>query len=422
MSKPVIEIEGLGKSYVVPAAGQRWAGDFTDAVMEFWGGIRRGRLFQKREENRFWALRDLTFTVEPGEVVALAGHNGAGKSTLLKVLSRITQPNEGRALLRGRVGSLLEVGTGFHQDLSGRENVYLAGTILGMSRAEVAERFDEIVAFAEMDQFIDMQVKRYSSGMYLRLAFAVAAHLSTEILLIDEALAVGDVNFQRKCMGKMGQLANNGRTVLFVSHSVSAMRTLCTRGILLDRGRLIADGPIESIIKGYLSAGVGDSAPGNWSNSDDRFDDPCFQPMRLWVEDSAEGMLDAYSHAQSAQVHIEARIREADPDLMVGISVTTPEGIELFRSEQRDCQDLSDRTLEAGLHHFVVQLPERLFNEGDYQIEVIACLFHKRKILEPGEGNPSVPLTIRGGFGKTSHWIKRRPGLIAPELDWKISS
>ncbi|MEJ2083371.1 MAG: ABC transporter ATP-binding protein, partial [Acidobacteriota bacterium] len=190
--------------------------------------------------------------VSRGEVVGIMGPNGAGKSTLLKVLSRVTMPTEGRAELRGRIGSLLEVGTGFHPELTGRENVYLSGAILGMSRAEINGRFDEIVAFAEIEPFLEMPVKRYSSGMYLRLAFAVAAHLETEILLVDEVLAVGDAEFQRRCIGKMENVARTGRTVLFISHDLSAMQTLCSRGVHLDHGRVQADGPVESVISGYL--------------------------------------------------------------------------------------------------------------------------------------------------------------------------
>ena len=216
--------------------------------------LRRLRRSAPRRSD-FWALKDVSFEVPPGEVLGVVGRNGAGKSTLLKVLSRITEPTTGRVELRGRVGSLLEVGTGFHPELTGRENIYLNGAILGMKRREIARKFDEIVAFAEVEQFLDTPVKRYSSGMYMRLAFAVAAHLEPEILLVDEVLAVGDAEFQKKCLGKMGDVAGEGRTVLFVSHNMGAVQTVCRRALLLDHGRVKMIGPAEEVVAEYLKAG-----------------------------------------------------------------------------------------------------------------------------------------------------------------------
>jgi lipopolysaccharide transport system ATP-binding protein len=212
-----------------------------------------------RDGRDFWALRDISFTVAPGEVVGLVGRNGAGKSTLLKLLSRITEPTEGRAVLRGRMASLLEVGTGFHPDLTGRENIFLNGAILGMKRAEIARKFDEIVEFSEIAGFLDTPVKRYSSGMYVRLAFAVAAHLEPEILVIDEVLAVGDAAFQKKCLGKMQDVATHGRTVLFVSHNLAAVQSLCSRAVMLAGGRVIATGPTAAVLAQYLASGGEDS-------------------------------------------------------------------------------------------------------------------------------------------------------------------
>jgi lipopolysaccharide transport system ATP-binding protein len=212
----------------------------------------------------YWALQDVSFEIQPGEVVGIIGRNGAGKSTLLKILSRITEPTSGRATIRGRIGSLLEVGTGFHPELTGRENVYLNGSILGMSRREIDRKFDEIVAFAESEQFLDTPVKRYSSGMYVRLAFAVAAHLEPEILLVDEVLAVGDAEFQRKCLGKMDDIARGGRTVLFVSHQISAVRRLCRQCLMLEKGRLKSFGPMDEVIAQYLSEDTGQHQPGDW--------------------------------------------------------------------------------------------------------------------------------------------------------------
>lgn len=210
-----------------------------------------GRSNGSRADNTVWALKNVSFDVEPGEVVGIIGRNGAGKSTLLKILSRITEPTEGQAEIYGRVGSLLEVGTGFHQELTGRENIYLNGAILGMQRTEINRKFDEIVSFAEVEKFIDTPVKHYSSGMYLRLAFAVAAHLEPEILLIDEVLAVGDAAFQKKCLGKMGEVAQEGRTILFVSHNMGAIRSLCSKGIVLDNGAITESGSVTRAIETY---------------------------------------------------------------------------------------------------------------------------------------------------------------------------
>jgi lipopolysaccharide transport system ATP-binding protein len=264
MTLPIIAAHDIGKRYVLGASAQR-----TNSLREALTAAvsAPARWFARRPPGpEFWALRDVTFGVEAGQVMGIIGRNGAGKSTLLKVLSRITEPTTGRIELRGRIASLLEVGTGFHPELTGRENVYLNGTILGMRRREIDRKFDEIVDFAEVRRFIDTPVKRYSSGMYVRLAFAVAAHLEPEILVIDEVLAVGDAEFQRKCLGKMRDVAHEGRTVLFVSHNMAAIRGLCTRAIVMDGGRIALDGSVDRAISAYLAgvqSGVTDRA--TWS-------------------------------------------------------------------------------------------------------------------------------------------------------------
>jgi lipopolysaccharide transport system ATP-binding protein len=255
---PIISARGVSKRYVLGAAVKR-----TNSLREALSNAMKLPFQRMRggteADREFWALRDVGFDIEPGQVVGIVGRNGAGKSTLLKVLSRITEPTRGRIELRGRIASLLEVGTGFHAELTGRENVYLNGTILGMRKREIDRKFDEIIAFAEVERFIDTPVKRYSSGMYVRLAFAVAAHLDPEILVIDEVLAVGDAEFQRKCLGKMGDVAQEGRTVLFVSHNMAAVRGLCSRGILLDQGRVAIDGETDRVIAAYLAGSRGAS-------------------------------------------------------------------------------------------------------------------------------------------------------------------
>jgi lipopolysaccharide transport system ATP-binding protein len=251
MSQTAIQTHELGKRYSLGLA-KRGYGTLREAIAEAARKPLRRAGGKKAEADILWALRDLSLTISSGEVVGLIGHNGAGKSTLLKILARITEPSTGYADVTGRVGSLLEVGTGFHPELTGRENVFLNGSILGMTRSEIRARFDEIVEFAEIERFLDTPVKRYSSGMSVRLAFAVAAHLEPEILLVDEVLAVGDASFQRKSLGKMNEVANEGRTVVFVSHNLAIIQALCSRGILLERGRAIADAPIDEAVDSYL--------------------------------------------------------------------------------------------------------------------------------------------------------------------------
>jgi lipopolysaccharide transport system ATP-binding protein len=253
MSTPAITTEKLGKRYFIGSQRSK-----KDGLRHSVESALRAPLTWLRSQNggetrtkEFWALQDLSFQINQGEVVGIIGSNGAGKSTLLKLLSRITVPTTGRIRIEGRVASLLEVGTGFHQELTGRENIFLNGAILGMTRAEIIRKFDEIVAFSEIEKFLDTPVKRYSSGMYVRLAFAVAAHLEPEILIVDEVLAVGDVAFQRKCLGKMGSFAQSGKTVLFVSHNMEALRNLCQRGLWLKNGRLEGDGPADEIVSAY---------------------------------------------------------------------------------------------------------------------------------------------------------------------------
>ncbi len=272
MSQPIIVAENLGKRYQLGKRApppRTWYGALAQPLRSRLARLRALRA-HGRDDACIWALRDVCFEVQPGEVVGFIGRNGAGKSTLLKVLSRIVYPTTGRALIRGRVGSLLEVGTGFHPELTGRENIYLNGAILGMRRGEIRRAFDEIVAFAEIEKFLETPVKRYSSGMYVRLAFAVAAHLDPELLLVDEVLAVGDLQFQKKCLGKMNDVTRSGRTILFVSHNMAAMQGLCSRGLVLDRGRITFDGDINAAVQRYLSALSENAGPATLRDRTDR--------------------------------------------------------------------------------------------------------------------------------------------------------
>jgi lipopolysaccharide transport system ATP-binding protein len=263
MSRPAVTVENIGKLYKLGLAAR--AGNFREAINNaFSSTFRRLKGFgeDRSKHEDFWALKDVSFEVQQGEAIGILGRNGAGKSTLLKVLSRITEPTEGIARLRGRVGSLLEVGTGFHPELTGRENIYLNGSILGMKRAEISRKFDEIVAFSEIERFLDTPVKRYSSGMYIRLAFAVAAHLEPEILVVDEVLAVGDIDFQKRCLGKMNEVVGHGRTVFFVSHNTQSIAALTSRCLVFKQGRMLLDAPTSEAVKYYIEMSLKGSTLG----------------------------------------------------------------------------------------------------------------------------------------------------------------
>jgi len=290
MSNYAIRVQGLGKQYTIGAYQGRYKSLRDSLMRSFTEPLRRigGKNGAGQADRTIWALKDVSFDIEHGEVVGIIGRNGAGKSTLLKLLARITEPTEGEIRMRGRVGSLLEVGTGFHPELTGRENIFLNGAILGMSRAEIGRKFDEIVDFAEIEKFIDTPAKHYSSGMYMRLAFAVAAHLEPEILLVDEVLAVGDAQFQKKCLGKMGDVAKEGRTVLFVSHNISSIRNLCEKVIWIDKGKIIDNGRASDTTEKYLNFGDKESnRSGLFVRKDSELFDKHFAIQSLEIRNSA---------------------------------------------------------------------------------------------------------------------------------------
>lgn len=326
MSESAIRVEGLGKEYRIGRQHGPYR-TLRETVTETLGApwrrarhLLRGQASGASElDEHFWALQDLSFTVPHGQVVGIIGRNGAGKSTLLKILSRITEPTTGRITLHGRVGSLLEVGTGFHPELTGRENIYLNGAILGMRRAEIARKFDEMVAFAEIERFIDTPVKHYSSGMYVRLAFAVAAHLEPEILLVDEVLAVGDAAFQQKCLGKMENVARQGRTVLFVSHQLGMVNQLCDRAILLQDGRLHREGATQSVVDYYttqLAAASAETiATARVVASKET------QLLRLYTERGDGSMTTTFAHNEPIVLKLDYLVRKALPDVLLSVAV-----------------------------------------------------------------------------------------------------
>jgi lipopolysaccharide transport system ATP-binding protein len=352
--------------------------------------------------------------IEPGEVVGLIGSNGAGKSTLMKILSRITPPTTGKVTLNGRVGSLLEVGTGFHPELTGRENIYLNGAILGMSRREIAEKFDEIVEFAEISKFLDTPVKRYSSGMYVRLAFAVAAHLEPEILLVDEVLAVGDAAFQRKCMGKMGQVAQHGRTIVLVSHNMAAITRLCGQVFWMEGGRLKESGNAESVVAKYLAAGSANTGEVTFGE-----DPPApgsahirLQAVRLRSGNEVTPMINARS---AFTVEVQYQILQASKDFRVGIRLLAQDGTVVLSTTDMDHEEDFLRT--PGIYTSYCNLPGEFLNYGSYVVSV-GCDFPMMQSHFLVEHALSFQIVPIGGVG--SHVSDGRTGLVRVRLPWDI--
>lgn len=365
----MITVEGLGKSYLIGHNTQKKSDLLSEQVgRAIKSAIRSTRNIIKGEQiiigdelEEFWALRDISFQVAQGERIGIIGRNGAGKSTLLKLLSRITEPSEGRITLRGRVASLLEVGTGFHRELSGRENIFLNGSILGMSRKEIKAKFDEIVAFAEVDQFIDTPVKRYSSGMYVRLAFAVAAHLEPEILVVDEVLAVGDAEFQKKCLGKMKDVSEAGRTVLFVSHNMGAIKELCTRGILLKSGHMALDGSVDDVISAYITEAE--------KRPVFEFKEKDAPAQLLKVRFLRNGQTEADTFDLMDEIHLEFTFRIDNTDHNPGFGFTLyRDATPIFQVYSLETDPpFNDKT---GVHRLSYILPKMLLKEGIYSLSL----------------------------------------------------
>lgn len=357
MSDSIIHIENLGKQYVI---GGNSADSLREQLTHSLKSVFR-RNTQKRTPHSFWALKDINLDVKQGEVLGIVGHNGAGKSTLLKILSRITHPTVGKITIHGRTASLLEVGTGFHPELTGRENIFMNAAVLGMKRAETKRRFDEIVDFAEVEQFIDTPVKRYSSGMYMRLAFAVAAHLEPEILIVDEVLAVGDLAFQKKSLGKMSDVASHGRTVLFVSHNMLAVRSLCTRAIWLKSGNIEMNGDTQHVVDSYT--GVDSQRIITSLTFPDELDRR-MQIKRAFIKrDQADNI---FADNEELILGFDYIVRETIEDVLLAVDVRTSGDVSLYYAN--DDSLLDSRKRAVGLHRVELKIPVHLFAPGDYSI------------------------------------------------------
>ena len=411
MGRPIIEVENLSKHYRLGAIG---ATSLRDAFAHWWEQ-RRQRTMGERPGG-FWALRDVSFSVEAGEVVGIIGRNGAGKSTLLKILSRITEPTSGRAVMRGRVASLLEVGTGFHPDLTGRENVFLNGAILGMTREETRRKFDEIVAFAEVDQFIDTPVKRYSSGMYVRLAFAVAAHLEPEILIVDEVLSVGDASFQNKCIGKMQDVSRkDGRTVLFVSHNMAAVAQLTERCLVLRGGELIFSGPTEPALEKYFNFEAKSSST-NFDVEHSPRECPDHGPARI-LRLRFEKATPQFSSNEPLSFLITIRANETLARLRTSLTIVSAEGVPIG-----GCFSADRATMKAGeIGDFRIVLPNPLLAPGHYYCDLgIGKGDHCTGYTDYDvvtRGFQFEVLPAPGPLGAMSQWHRNWGRIVYPKLE-----
>jgi lipopolysaccharide transport system ATP-binding protein len=363
---------------------------------------------------QLWALRDVEMEVGRSEVLGIIGRNGAGKSTLLKILSRITEPTEGRVEVRGLVASLLEVGTGFHPELTGRENIRLNGAILGMRNAEIRSKFDEIVEFSEIGRFLDTPVKRYSSGMYIRLAFAVAAHLDPEILVIDEVLAVGDFAFQKKCLGKMGDVATSGRTVLFVSHNMPAVRGLCTRVIELTAGRVTNQGDPDEVVDAYLKSNTDAGSGGEWKPQGGLGDDRA-RLVAVRVCDAGGNPCDQFSTREPIVVEMDVDLVEPPEDLCIGFELVSANGAIVWRTFQTDVAVEEWPQLASGRNRLSCEIPALILNSGRYLIVPRMSIHTVRWILNADSG---LPFDVQADHSASPFSWTGRPGVLAPVLQW----
>lgn len=411
-SNTAIRVRSLGKSYSINHQETDNNSGARRRSRRSWLNLQQAERFS---EETFWALRDIDFDVPRGKVFGVIGHNGAGKSTLLKILSRITDPTTGTAEIHGRVGSLLEVGTGFHPELSGRENIYLNGTLLGMRRREIKTVFDEIVDFAEVERFIDTPVKRYSSGMYVRLAFAVAAHLRPEILIIDEVLAVGDIGFQKKCLGKMQDVTGEGRTVLFVSHSLSTVNSLCEQCLLLENGQVKQIGPTADVTNAYF-----DTSQGACGSELDYMDNP--------QGDEIAALLTARLIDRSGNPISHARIdTEFGIEMTYEVKNTDQPLIPNFHFFQAGtCAFVTSPAalpeIKTGFHKAIAWIPPRLLNEGIYSVNIAGSTMNPVKVHFHLQDSFSFQVVenvhdpIRHGY------VHKVPGAVRPTLDWTVTS
>ena len=426
MSETVIKVENISKFYQLGLINH---GTLAKDLQGWWAKLRgredpnsRISMVSKKSSGSdtdfIYALKDVSFDVQQGEVLGIIGANGAGKSTLLKILSRVTSPTSGCIKIKGRIGSLLEVGTGFHPELTGRENIYLNGAILGMRRWEIDKKLDEIIDFSGVEKFIDTPVKRYSSGMYVRLAFAVAAHLDPEILVVDEVLAVGDADFQKKCLGKMGDVSKKeGRTVLFVSHNMAAVRQLCTRGILLKDGMIaVQDDNINVVVNKYLERSK-DVVSTCWQNSGNEYENPYFKPISIEILDKNCNPLPPVLTAEEEYVvKFSFEVETINKNLYFDLCFSLND-IPLFTATP--CETIEFLTVKKGLNTFFCKIPANILNNKKYRIDLRASTIPGKSILKERENAPYVYLSIDTKNSFPRPWSDDQRYLY-PRFSWKI--
>lgn len=424
MSKSAIEVHGLGKKFIINHKNKASYSTLKDDI----GNLGK-RLVGKEintSEEEFWALKDLSFEVPQGEIFGVIGKNGSGKSTLLKILSRIISPTTGKITIHGKVASLLEVGTGFHPELTGRENIYFNGSMLGMKRSEISRKFNEIVEFSEVEKFIDTPVKFYSSGMYVRLAFSVAAHLEPEILILDEVLAVGDANFQKKSMNKILSTMKEGRTVLFVSHNVAAIRQLCTNGILLNNGQAQASGKVSDIIDSYLLDNElslqlqKKKLTHVWKNDGSNIDqNPYVDVKELAVVSEDDTPVKVIDNSQKHYVRISMNIKKFEPDLSFGYIVWDEDARTIiYQTHSTDGLRANWIPLNSGDHMLYAEVPKYFLNSGRFRISAV-CSLYSREWIYDSEASPiRLQIDVKHGIRETEGWFEPRGGYMAPILPW----
>jgi lipopolysaccharide transport system ATP-binding protein len=426
MTDVVIRVEGLSKQYRIGLSPERYR-TLRDTVVDTVAlpfraarNLLTGPTVQPdNSHGTIWALRDVSFDIQRGQIFGIIGRNGAGKSTLLKILSRVTEPSEGSVMLQGRVGALLEVGTGFHLELTGRENIFLNGAILGMKRTEILRKFDEIVAFSEVEQFIDTPVKRYSSGMYLRLAFAVAAHLEPEILVVDEVLAVGDAEFQRKCLGKMSDVAQEGRTVLFVSHNMSAILRLTEQAIVLEKGKLVLQAPTGQAIDYYMSSGFSDVGERSWQPDEVPAESAPFYPITLRVKNPQGRVVDTLRSTEPITIEVEYKLSSPVTGLRVGIYLLTLRGEYVFTSFDIDQPEKFEQFGVRPAGHYISRcvIPVDFLNDGRYVLAMNASTFRMKRYFQDDH---VLAITVDGTGAPGKQWPEPRLGPVRPRLEWQI--
>ncbi|MBA3957466.1 MAG: ABC transporter ATP-binding protein [Parachlamydiaceae bacterium] len=413
---PVIEIENVSKKYLISHQNQdsydtlvntlsRWAKRVYNLVRHPFISSLEG---QKEE---FWALQNISFNIQEGDRIGIIGRNGAGKSTLLKILSRITLPTTGEIRLRGRVASLLEVGTGFHLELTGRENIFLNGAILGMSREEIKRKFDDIVAFAEVEQFLDTPLKRFSSGMHMRLGFAIAAHLDSDILIVDEVLAVGDAQFQQKCLKKLGDLSSAGRTVLFVSHDIGSVLTLCNKGVFLEKGALKYIGPIDQCVNAYMQ--TCHAHPLKWVGKagDEHIHFMC-------ASISSDATREFFYQGDRVQVEVDYQVLQPSKDLVLGVAIWNQRNQLLGRSQTWDHPQEFPLLAQKGKQRAVFNFDASLFHEGEYTVR-LECFIHNKKSILKEEISLKFPVYAKQ---RNTHSTRAIRSGVSLGTDWSISS